>query len=119
LCLIGLIVCLRRSKQPEFLFVLVWLVIMLLPAQLSDSAPAFNRLAGAVPALLVAVALGGWQTYHWLSRLRRKWIAPVTIILLLTLTTLKTAYDYFEVWPQSKGLLTTFSEAERIRPKLS
>ncbi len=115
LILIGLWICIRRIKQPEFFFMLWWLMVMLLPAMLSNGAPAFNRLAGAVPALIIVVALGGLQLYQWLARLRWKWLAPLTLTVLLAFTTLKTAYDYFEVWPHTKGLLTTFSEAERVQ----
>jgi hypothetical protein len=118
LSFIGVVMCLRRIKQPEFLFILLWLVVMLLPAQLSDSAPAFNRLAGAVPAIILLGALGGVQIYQWLARLKWKWVAPLVILSLLAFTTLKTAYDYFEVWPQSKGLLSTFSLNERIQSEV-
>ena len=115
LMLIGLWVCVRRIKQSEFFFVLWWLTVMLLPAVLSSGAPAFNRLAGAVPALIVVVALGGMQLYEWLARLQWRWLAPLTLIALLAFTPLMTAYDYFEVWPHTKGLLTSFSVAERIQ----
>jgi hypothetical protein len=113
--LIGMLVCMRRIKQPEFFFVLGWAVVMLLPSMLSNGAPAFNRMAGALPALILLVALGGMQLYEWLARLPWNWIAPLTLIILLAFTTLKTAYDYFEVWPHAKGLLTAFSVAERIQ----
>lgn len=115
LMLIGLSVCVRRIKQPEFFFVLWWTIVMLLPGMLSNGAPAFNRIAGALPVLMIVIALGALQGYQWLSRLRWKWIAPLTLIILLAFTTLKTACDYFEIWPQTKGLLTTFSLPERIQ----
>ena len=115
LMLIGLGVCVRRIKQPEFFFVLWWLIALLLPGMLSNGAPAFNRLAGAVPAVIIVVALGATQLYEWLARLRWRWVAPLTLVGLLAFTAVKTAYDYFEMWPHTKGLLTTFSMAERIQ----
>jgi hypothetical protein len=115
---IGLLLCLRRVKQPEFLFVPVWALVLMLPAMLSVGAPAFNRLAGAVPAILLLVALGGAQLYQWLSRLRWKWLAPVVLTAVLVFTTLQTAYAYFELWPRAKGLLNAFSVSERIQAEV-
>lgn len=113
--IVGLLLCLRRLKQPEFLFVPIWAFVLMLPAMLSNGAPAFNRLAGAVPALLLLVALGGLEVYQWLTHFKWKWLAPLAMISLLVFTALKTAYDYFEVWPQSNGFLYTFSLSERIQ----
>jgi hypothetical protein len=116
--LIGLILCLRRIKQPEFLFVPVWALVLMLPAMFSVGAPAFNRMAGSVPAILLLVALGGTQLYDWLSRLRWKWLAPAILTAALAFTAMQTAYDYFEMWPRAKGLLNAFSVSERIQAEI-
>ena len=115
LFVIGLCVCLRRGRRLEFFFVMVWLIVMLLPAMLSNGAPAFNRMAGALPAILLLVALGGLQLYRWLSQLRWKWIGPIALVVLSTFTVILTAHDYFDVWPNSNGLLYTFSMPERLQ----
>jgi hypothetical protein len=115
LTLIGGWLVLRHFKQPEFLFVLLWSSIMLLPGILSAWSPAFNRMAGAVPGILLVAALGGLQVYRWLSKLRWKWAAPVALSALVLVTFIQTAHDYFVVWPNTKGLLYTFSLPERIQ----
>lgn len=115
LTLIGGWLALRRFKQPEFLFVLLWCTIMLLPGILSAWSPAFNRMTGAVPGILLVTSLGGLQFYRWLSKLRWKWVAPATLAALVLVSFILTAHDYFVAWPNSKGLLTTFSLPERIQ----
>lgn len=115
LTLIGGWLVLRHFKQPEFLFVLLWSSIMLLPGILSAWSPAFNRMTGAVPGILLVAALGGLQVYRWLSKFRWKWAAPVTLSVLVLITFIQTAHDYFVVWPNTKGLLYTFSLPERIQ----
>jgi hypothetical protein len=67
--LLGLVVCVRRIKQPEFCFVLIWSTFALLPAIFSAWSPAFNRMAAAVPGLIVLVSIGGLETYRFLAQL--------------------------------------------------
>ena len=112
---IGLWVCLRRFKQPEFFFVPIWTVVLMLPAMLSNEAPAFNRMAGAVPGILMLVAIGGVQIYSWLTHLHAEWLGAMAITAALIFTFVRTADDYFVNWPESPGLLTTFSLPERIQ----
>ncbi len=118
LAVIGLAVCLRRSRQPEFLFVPIWTFVMLLPAALSNGAPSFNRIAGAVPAIIMLVAIGGGQVYRLLITARWSWLGPIVLIGTLTFTFISTANDYFNVWPNSNGLLYSFSLPERIQAQV-
>ncbi len=67
---LGLVVALRRWRQPAYWLCLVWLAIMLLPGVLSASSPHFARQAGIIPVVYVFPALGGWALWQWV---RRRW----------------------------------------------
>src|SRR5207253_8278751 len=58
LFLIGLGALLRRLRSTASLTVLAALIVMLVPAWLSDSAPHQLRIAGALPALYLIAAVG-------------------------------------------------------------
>jgi hypothetical protein len=113
--LLGLAVCLRRIKQPEFCFVLIWSTITLLPAIFSAWSPAFNRMAAAVPGLIVLVSIGGLETYRFLAHRGRATLGATVLTLAIAFTIGRTAIDYFIIWPTTPGLHFTFSTAERIQ----
>ncbi len=106
LFLAGIVVAGSRWRRPVYLFLLLWLVILYLPAILSyDRVPVFHRAQGAVPAVAMLVALGTWTIWQWLARrieLGRGSVnafIPVAVILLVSGTL--TAYDYFFRWGPS------------------
>jgi hypothetical protein len=57
LFLLGLLLALRKWREPRNLFALIWLPIGLLPSMLSDSAPSFLRASAALPAAFLFPAL--------------------------------------------------------------
>ena len=63
LAALGLLVALRRARQPAYALLVVWLTLMLLPGVLSANAPHFARQVGILPAVYVFPVLGGW----WLA----------------------------------------------------
>lgn len=63
LAAVGLVVALRRARQPAYALLLAWSGLMLLPGVLSAGAPHFARQVGILPAVYVFPALGGW----WLA----------------------------------------------------
>lgn len=115
LAAIGLWIALRRIKQPEFLFILLWSAIMLLPGILSAWAPTFNRITGAVPGILMLVTLGGKQVYQVLTAIRWRWLAGAVVGAALLFTFGATFIDYFIRWPQATGLIYSYSVGERIQ----
>ncbi len=113
--LIGVWMCVRRIKQPEFLFLLIWCSVMLLPAIFSSWSPAFNRMAGAVAGIVLLVSIGALEFYRFWDRRNRKWLGLALILMAVAYTLLRTANDYFNVWPTTPGLLASFSTAERLQ----
>lgn len=59
LTLLGLLVCVRRRRQPIFLFLLLWPPLMLIPTFLAvDRFPTLPRALGVMPGIFVWAALG-------------------------------------------------------------
>ncbi len=53
----GILIALRKWREPRNLFALLWLPIGLLPSMLSDSAPSFLRASAALPVAFLFPAL--------------------------------------------------------------
>jgi len=104
--LVGLSWSLWRCKRPGYLFLIVWLLVMLLPAILSDNAPLFHRAVGALPPALLIVAIGLEKAVSWgekrLPRLRGGvvWVGWVSLALSLAITW----QAFFGVWAADKAL---------------
>ena len=107
LFLAGLILALRR--QPPYLFVLAWLVVMMLPSALTaEGIPNSLRNLAAAPVVYVFPALAlvvcASQVYGLRSRVSRIpfYVLRFTFLSLVALAMLLTAgltcHDYFIVW---------------------
>lgn len=106
LFLLGVIVAVRRWRRPAYLFLLLWLVVLYLPAVFSyDRVPTFHRSQGATPAVVMLVAVGAWAAWKWgAGRLRHQiwseYVAPPLATMLLVSGTF-TFRDYFLRWGPS------------------
>ena len=99
LFLLGLLIALRRWREPRNLFALIWLSIGLLPSMLSDSAPSFLRASASLPVAFLFPALA----VDWLISYRKDAKAQriawgLTAVWLIAAGAL-TIRDYFFVWP--------------------
>ncbi len=93
---VGLLVALRRIRQPRYLFALIWLPVGLLPSILSDSAPSFLRASASLPVTFFFPALGA----DWLiERFKWKRVLTATIIGVVALSGALSVRDYFVTWP--------------------
>jgi 4-amino-4-deoxy-L-arabinose transferase-like glycosyltransferase len=106
LFLLGIVASVRRWRRPAYLFLLLWLVILYLPAVLSyDRVPTFHRSQGATPAAVMLVAVGARTAWRWLvSRgLLGRWGESVTLPLavILLISGPITFRDYFLRWGPS------------------
>lgn len=103
LFLVGLGITLARWRQPNYLFVLVWLLVMSLPATLTASGmPHSSRSIGLLPVACVLPALGVHEALEWLRRrspsgvtLQLSRLGTGVVFLLVTGFTYR---DYFTVW---------------------
>ena len=99
LFLLGLLIALRRWREPRNLFALLWLPIGLLPSMLSDSAPSFLRASASLPVafLFPALALDWLIDSRQDAKTRRMlWGLTVGGLIVIGVWTVR---DYFGVWP--------------------
>jgi 4-amino-4-deoxy-L-arabinose transferase-like glycosyltransferase len=118
LFLAGLCVSLLRIKRPVYAFLLTWLVVMSVPAMVSQYAPAAKRAIGALPAAMVLVAIGALVPWDVLNRqrLRRQpgWARGAMVAMAamvaagLLYSAVRTYRDYFVVWAGDPDLFTHF-----------
>ncbi|HEY8692405.1 MAG TPA: hypothetical protein VIR57_06645 [Chloroflexota bacterium] len=102
---IGLLLCLRRLRQPAYVFALVWLVSIIPASALSPSPPYYLRLTGLIPPMVMLPALALAELPGLVARAlpaaRRAWAyAPPAALLLATAGL--TFYHYFDVWPKQR-----------------
>ncbi len=100
-----------RARGP-YVLVLLWLVVALLPTLLSDGAPNFSRAIGALPTLALAAAAGLSGAMDWMlaphprlvpaERWRR--VAYALPVIVLAVSGVWTARDYFVVWAGQPSL---------------
>lgn len=96
----GLGVTLWRWRKPEYAFMLLWLVALLLPTTVTAAPPNFVRTLGALPAIFVLPGIGAARLADFLSRKNAKskvfyWSLAGVTALNLALT----VRDYFFFWP--------------------
>ena len=120
---VGLIVCVIRWKQPQYAFILIWLIVTLLPNMLTAPAPFFYRaIAAQTPTLVLpaiaTVAIGDW-IYHGVRRARGensalslRFVAVIAIACVgVGQTAVTTWHDYFDVWGRDKEVRFQYSAA--------
>lgn len=104
--LLGIGFAVRRWQQPVYLFLLLWLIILYLPAVLSyDRVPTFHRSQGATPAVVMLVAVGVQTAWRWIAH-RLSNVVPtkdvtVPLMAVLLVSGTVTARDYFLRWGPS------------------
>jgi hypothetical protein len=103
----GLVVLLRRPRQPATILLLAWSVVMLLPAVLSDGAPTYTRILAAMPGLAGIAGWGGlWLVANWPAAWGRVVSARWALGVGLFLSLLTTGIGLFHFWPQYHTLET-------------
>jgi 4-amino-4-deoxy-L-arabinose transferase-like glycosyltransferase len=99
---IGLVLALRRWKQPVFAFVLLWLFFTLLPTVITISAPNFNRMVAAQVPIMFLAAFPMAELIHWVEAHQKKWGIVLALFLIgvaFSSVAIATWHDYFDVWP--------------------
>ncbi len=100
---VGLIMALRRWREPAMALVLLWWIVLVLPGVLSRDSPHFLRTLGAAPPtmLLWALPLAGWKPKALLARrgeMSNSSLKAAAYAALIVLMATLSAYDYFGQW---------------------
>jgi len=116
--IVGCGVSIVRVKRPQYAFLLLWLVVMLLPTTLSEYAPHFRRAIGVTPAVALLVALGLRRLTYLLERLIKRWSSgsgqtsrwlSISFIAVGFLISGLIAFrDYFFIWGPKNDLFYAF-----------
>ncbi len=114
----GLLISVRRIRQPEYAFILIWLIVMLIPSMLADFAPSYKRTVGAIPSTVLLLALGfsgAWQLIGYVGNRVKPPLRPIirwgSAALLIAATIASTGFNlnsYFVQWGQAGYLYTAF-----------
>jgi hypothetical protein len=101
--LVGLAIALWKWRQANYLFVVVWFLVMALPgAFTAEALPHFHRGIGALPPLCLFCALGTVRVKDWLQASLPWRGARATswavLCFVLVATTVLSVKDYFLPW---------------------
>ncbi len=105
--LLGLGITIRRWRSPNYRFILVWLLVMALPAVLTVSGlPHSSRSIGLLPLTCILPAIGMHEGIKRLGRRRIPKcvipIQPVVTVVLFLMVALLTYRDYFTAWAREE-----------------
>lgn len=101
---LGAFYLIRRLNQLASILLLTWAGVMLLPTVLTDNAPTFTRLMGAMPALAGIGAVGGvYLLRRWPHRAAR-----VLLVLGGVFSLGFTSGQYFGRWANDPRLYDAF-----------
>jgi len=116
--LLGITLALLRIEKPEYVFLVLWLGIMLVPTILSDYAPHYKRAIGVTPALAILTANGILALKEGVQRftqrkttLIQRGVYFITLLAIgggLVGSALDTYHDYFKTWGKEDGLYYSF-----------
>ena len=103
---LGLLLALRRWRQPRYAFVLIWLGVTLLPSAITPQSPSTVRLVGALPVVFVLLGVGGTAVYSKVASANltsAKNLALTAVFLgFVGINLFRTVNDGFVKWPQTE-----------------
>ncbi len=100
----GLVICLVRMGKPEYVFLLLWLGVNIVPSAVTRNSPSTLRAIGSLTAIYTLPALTIDLAWDWVTRRfgvigRRALLAAVTLLFLSNAAF--TYRDYFTAWAEN------------------
>ncbi len=112
---LGLLIALRRWRDPPMAFVLLWTGLGLLPSLITSEAPSWPRTMLASPAALALPAIAVEQLSAWLRRTPHAagWtrLPHALLALSLILTAILTGRDFLVRWPKHPRVRYAFQSS--------
>jgi len=108
---LGLALALFRWRDPRHAFLVLWLPIALVPSMITDSAPSFLRVSGALPVVYIFPALAIEAAWRWLEgrfAQRAGYGLAAVLLLLLAGNAWWTYHDYFIVWAEQPEVRSVY-----------
>jgi 4-amino-4-deoxy-L-arabinose transferase-like glycosyltransferase len=100
----GIVLCLRRWRQPRYAFVLMWLLMGIVPSLVIGEWTSTLHSKAAQAPVLVLPALAAAELGRIVDlRFGRGWLRTLALacFALLVLVAVSTAYDYFVRWGEA------------------
>ncbi len=127
LFVVGLALTITRWRRPHYLFLLLWLAVMSLPAVLSLSGvPHSSRSIGLLPLACILPAVGLQEALEWSklcsSRATFSRLVLALGVLVFLVTGISTCNDYFGAWDSPElpaAFDVAFVEAAQTMNELS
>ncbi len=109
--LIGCGESLRRFRQAQYAFIVIWVTVMLGPNVWSTITPGFLRTIGIWPVLALLPAIGLDQVWQVIRKRGGDWQAILALGIILISSLSITVYDYFVRYPQLEIVRYKFEDA--------
>lgn len=112
---LGILLCLRRWRDPACALIGLWLGVMLIPSLLTTSAPHFMRSVGALTPVMMIPALGLVTIVRFLHQRWSRWgmwTGCLLTLLVLSQTAWLTWRDYFHRWALSGDIAINYNAYE-------
>ena len=104
---LGIVTLAAKPHQRSSAILLSWAGIMTLPVVLTDGAPTFTRMMGAVPALVAISAVGALMLVDVIAATSVH-LANAVLVMGLSLSLVTNTYDYFGRWANDPRLFDAF-----------
>jgi hypothetical protein len=108
---LGVVIVALNWRRRSVALLASWAGVMLLPVILTDGAPVFTRMLGAMPALAGMCALGGLALFDAMATHNRRAASALLGFGLLFSLGVNT-YDYFVRWANDPRLFDAFQVGE-------
>jgi hypothetical protein len=108
----GVVLCLRRWRQPRSVVLLLWLGLGLVPAFLSVPPASLSHTILALPVVYMLPAVALAEMARFAAARRWTGVGVLTLISLVVLSSaVRDIRDYFGVWPQ-RGIVRFLYRAD-------
>ncbi len=95
----GLLIALRRWRDPKYAFLFIWFFVSLAPGMLSQPAPNSTRTLAVQTVAFTLIGVAVSEAWQWAAARQRGHLAVAGFSVLFLFNFAWTAHDYFTVWP--------------------
>ena len=112
LMVLGIVLAIRRFRQPAYGLVLIWLAVMIVPGLIATKEiPNYLRVTGIIPAVFVLPAIAAswlWETWETHAPEVSRAVPALVVALALLGGSLHAYQSYFGLWAKLTVALQSF-----------